>query len=326
MVNYFIIVTKLGIFLYIFALIKFLSPIAPSLMNEPVKIFISYTQADESYKNELTIQLKLLKMQKLVEAWSDQEILPGQEWDAEIKEQLDEAEVILFLVSTDFLVSDYVNDVEIKKALERYDKGEVIIIPIVVRPTQFSGFEISKFQALPAKAKPISQWDDKDNAWLDVSNGIKKVIQSIQKKNNTKEEKLPAENNIIHSTSNHASVSGKNNTTIQDLNVQGDVNINIGQFVPDKKNKITSCDELSVFEQAQKAISKRKTQEAIDLLLNYTKENGINDKHNELLMQSGRLSGIEEEKRMGIRSMNEIDIAVNRINVALLGIIDDLKE
>ncbi len=256
-------------------------------MNRPVKIFISYTQADESYKNELATQLKLLKMQGLVEAWSDQEILPGQEWDAEIKEHLNEAEVILFLVSTEFLVSDYVNDVEIKKALERYDKGEVIIIPIIIRPIDISSFEIGKFQGLPSKAKPVSQWDDKDNAWLDVSNGIKKVIQSAQKKNDRKEKKLFAGDDVTHSTSG---------------------------------------EELSVFEKVEKAIAKRKTQKAIDLLLDYTRENNINDKHSELLMQSGRLSGIEEEKRMGIRSMNEVDIAVNRINVALLGIIDDLKK
>jgi len=93
-----------------------------------------------------------------------------------------------------------------------------------------------------------------------------------------------------------------------------------------KEKPATPSDGITVFEQAKKALAKGKTQKAIDLLLDYTKENDVNDKHNELLMQSGRLSSIEREKRKGIRSMDEVDIAINRINDALFSIIDDLKE
>jgi len=85
-------------------------------MNEPIKVFVCYAHEDDSFKKELDIQLKLLGMQMPIKVWSDENILPTQLWDKEIKDALSNADVVLLLVSNDFLVSNYINNVEIKGA------------------------------------------------------------------------------------------------------------------------------------------------------------------------------------------------------------------
>lgn len=144
-----------------------------------IKIFISYAHEDEKYKEELEKHLKPLKRRNVIDSWNDREILPGVEWEEQIKTKFESAEVILFLISPDFISSDYINDVEIKKALDRYNKNEVIIIPIILRPVDFSYLEISKFQALPKDGKPISSWDDPDEAWYNVSVQLRKVFNAL---------------------------------------------------------------------------------------------------------------------------------------------------
>jgi len=145
-----------------------------------VKIFISYAREDEKYKDELELHLKPLKMNGDIESWNDREILPGADWDENIKSQIENANVMLFLISPNFMASDYINAVEIKRALERHKEKEVIIIPIIIRHSDFSILKISKFQALPKDGKPISSWPDKDEAWYNVTLGLKKVFASLK--------------------------------------------------------------------------------------------------------------------------------------------------
>jgi len=99
-----------------------------------MKIFISYAHQDEKYKNELLKHLSNLQRKGIIEGWHDRLITPGKNWDESIKSALYECEVILFLISSDFLASDYIYDTEIKIALERYEKGQVQLIPVIVRP------------------------------------------------------------------------------------------------------------------------------------------------------------------------------------------------
>lgn len=139
-------------------------------------IFISYAREDEKYKIELEKHLSGLKNNGFIETWSDRSILPGQEWDKEIKKQIDEADIILFLISADFMNSDYINDVEIKKAILRYQNSEVIIIPVIIRPCDLQSLEINMHSALPKDAKPVTDWRNKDKAFLSIVQGIKKII------------------------------------------------------------------------------------------------------------------------------------------------------
>lgn len=87
------------------------------------------------------------------------------------------SQIILFLVSSSFMASNYIHDVEISEAIKRHEKGEVKIVPIIIRPCDYQSLPLSKYQGLPKDFNPISKWDDRDDAWLDVVNGIKKLLK-----------------------------------------------------------------------------------------------------------------------------------------------------
>jgi len=140
------------------------------------KIFISYSRKDAVYLDALHIQLKGLKRSGLIEYWSNNMIIPGKSFQAEVKREIELADIIIFLVSPDFIASDYLYDIEISKAIERHENGEIVIVPIIIRYCDFQLLPISKFQALPKNAKPISTWGNEDEAWLNVLEGIKKII------------------------------------------------------------------------------------------------------------------------------------------------------
>jgi len=111
------------------------------------------------YKKELEKRLAPFMRNGTIESWNDKEILPGIEWDKEIKKQFEESQMILFLISDDFFVSNYINNIELTSAFDRYRKGEVIIVPVIIRPTDFSTFEFVEFQVLPKDGRPVSTWE-----------------------------------------------------------------------------------------------------------------------------------------------------------------------
>lgn len=145
-----------------------------------VRLFIFYARRDKSFKNELVTHLAGMRRKGIIADWNDRQILPGQDWDQEIKARLENSQIVLFLISSDFLNSDYIHDVEIARIMEKHEKGKVTIVPVVIRPCDFSILEISQFQALPLATgeglKPVSRWDNRDEAWLNVVNGLKRII------------------------------------------------------------------------------------------------------------------------------------------------------
>ncbi|MCP4663127.1 MAG: toll/interleukin-1 receptor domain-containing protein [bacterium] len=108
-------------------------------MSEPVTVFFSYAHKDEELRDQLAIHLKMLQREKKIRPWHDRKITPGREWEGEIDRHLEEADVILLLVSPDFVASDYCWDVEVARAMERHEAGEARVVPIVLRPVDWSG-------------------------------------------------------------------------------------------------------------------------------------------------------------------------------------------
>ncbi len=147
-------------------------------MSVPAKIFISYTHADESYRKRLDVHLAPLKREGLIAPWHDRMIMPSSEWAAEIDQHLLEADIVLLLVSPDFVASDYCFEKEMTAALERQQAGAAHVIPILIRPTDFHRMPFAKLQALPRDAKPVSTWPDMDEALLDIARGIRRVVEA----------------------------------------------------------------------------------------------------------------------------------------------------
>jgi hypothetical protein len=140
------------------------------------KIFVSYSHKDESHKDDLDEQLAMLKRNKVISVWHDRKILPAEDWKDQIDNNLESADIIIFLVSPSFLASEYCYDVEVKRAMERKAEGSAEIISIIVRSCDWTSSPFSKFQAVPKDARAITTWGDKDAAWLNVVNGIKDHI------------------------------------------------------------------------------------------------------------------------------------------------------
>src|SRR5256884_10007458 len=132
-----------------------------------VKLFFCYAHEDEPLLNKLKSQLSPLRRQGLIEMWHDRDISAGTEWEEEIKDQLNAAQIILLLVSPDFMDSDYCYGIEMQRALERHERGEAHVIPIILRPVYFEGTHFSKLQALPTDAKAVvsSSWQYQDEAY-----------------------------------------------------------------------------------------------------------------------------------------------------------------
>lgn len=137
-----------------------------------IRVFISYSHKDESLRNELLTHLKLLQRQGIVDTWDDRRIDSAEDWRLKVDENLERADIILLLVSADFLASDYCYEKEVARALERHENGEVKVIPIIVRDVNWMRTPFAKLQVLPKDGKAISKWQDKDSAWREVSEGI----------------------------------------------------------------------------------------------------------------------------------------------------------
>ena len=147
------------------------------MANPSVKIFISYAHEDVEFKNELINHLSALARLGIIANWHDSQILPGDKFNSEILIALENTNFIIFLISSDFLASDYIYNTEIKKAIERERKGEVRILPVIVRDCDFLSTPLSAYKILPTDATPIKSWIDRDEAWANVVNGIKTILQ-----------------------------------------------------------------------------------------------------------------------------------------------------
>lgn len=148
-------------------------------MASSIEIFYSYSHKDEALREELKKQLSLLKWQGLITGWHDRRIVAGQEWADEIDTHLNTAQIILLMVSPDFMASKYCYGVEVKRAMERHERGEAIVIPVILRPVYWQGAPFSKLQALPTDAKPVtsSGWHNTDEAFFNVAEGIRKIVE-----------------------------------------------------------------------------------------------------------------------------------------------------
>jgi TIR domain len=147
-----------------------------------IEIFFSYAHEDEVLRDELAKHLKLLERQGIIKAWHDRNITAGEEWKSAINANLESAEIILLLISADFLASDYCYDIEMKTALERHDRNEARVIPIILRSVDWHRSPFGKLTALPTDGKPITSWPNQDEAFTDVVKGLRKVIDRIQDK------------------------------------------------------------------------------------------------------------------------------------------------
>lgn len=146
-----------------------------------IEIFFCYAQEDDTLRQELEKHLQALQRQGLITIWHNRNIKAGAEWEREIDKHLNTAQIILLLVSPDFMASDYCYSIEMQRALERHERGEVRVIPVILRPVLWRDTPIGKLESLPTGGTPVvsSTWHDPDEAFYDIVSRLRQVILDL---------------------------------------------------------------------------------------------------------------------------------------------------
>ncbi len=150
--------------------------------SKPVTLFYSYSHRDEALRDELETHLSLLRREGIIQEWHDRRIGAGKEWADSIDENLEAADVVLLLISADFLASDYCYDKEMKRALEKHEADELCVIPIIIRAVDWTTAPFSKLQALPRDDKAVTSLGNRDEAWKEVAKGIREEVEKLKAK------------------------------------------------------------------------------------------------------------------------------------------------
>jgi internalin A len=148
-------------------------------VGRPARLFYSYSRRAEGLRNELETHLKLLERRGLLGAWHDRRIASGEEWGGQISDNLERADIVLLLISADFMASDYCYEVEARRALERHAAGEAVVIPIILRPVHWEKAPFAHLQALPRDARPVTEWPSRDAAWHNIATGIEEAVRRL---------------------------------------------------------------------------------------------------------------------------------------------------
>src|ERR1039457_3114864 len=125
----------------------------------PLQVFISYAHEDDELREEFVKHLRQLKRDGLIQDWHDREITAGSEWAGQIDEHLNAADIVVLLVSPDFVASEYCYDIEMKRALERHAAGEARVVPVILRSCDWQTSQFAKLTALPEDGKPVVKWE-----------------------------------------------------------------------------------------------------------------------------------------------------------------------
>ncbi|WP_448244063.1 toll/interleukin-1 receptor domain-containing protein [Pseudoxanthomonas mexicana] len=142
-------------------------------------VFFSYSHADEDLRDQLEKQLAMLKRQGVIETWHDRRIGAGQELGQVIDDHINTDDIILLLVSPDFIASDYCYDIEMKRAMERHNAREAIVIPVILRACDWHHAPFGKLLGTPKDGKPVTQWLDRDEALLHVARAVRDAAGRI---------------------------------------------------------------------------------------------------------------------------------------------------
>jgi hypothetical protein len=144
-------------------------------------LFFSYSHRDEDLRDELETHLAVLKRSGIIDTWHDRRIVAGSELGASIDLALDEADVVLLLVSSYFLASDYCYEKEMQRAMERHEAGDAVVIPVILHPCDWQSTIFSKLMATPTDGKPVSKHTNLHDAFLDITNAIKTAVSRLNK-------------------------------------------------------------------------------------------------------------------------------------------------
>ena len=148
-------------------------------MNGAPRTFYCYAHEDQVLRDELEKHLGALKHHGYIMSWHDRQIQVGTEWQREIEAQLASANIILLLISPDFIHSDYCYGVEMEQALAFHRAGRTRVIPILLRPVVWEDTPIAELQLVPEGARPVTSWRNRDAVFRTVAQHISEIVRTL---------------------------------------------------------------------------------------------------------------------------------------------------
>lgn len=147
--------------------------------TRPLSLFYSYSHRDEPLRKELEAHLSFLRRSSLIAEWHDRMIDAGDEWKPQIDHSIATADIVLLLVSADFIASDYCWGDEMAKALDRHERHEARVIPVILRPCRWTRTQLGRLQAVPKDGKAVSDWSNRDAAFDDIAAAIERTVEDL---------------------------------------------------------------------------------------------------------------------------------------------------
>ncbi|EAR9858063.1 toll/interleukin-1 receptor domain-containing protein [Salmonella enterica subsp. enterica serovar Cubana] len=145
-------------------------------------LVFSYSHADEALRNELEKHLSPLKRMGKITTWHDRCIIPWQEFENQIDLYFSQADIILLLISSDFIASDYCYQVEMTNALERHNRGEAVVIPVILRECDWHQLPFGRIMAATIDGKPITKFASHDDGYFQVAGAVSRAIANLEAK------------------------------------------------------------------------------------------------------------------------------------------------
>jgi energy-coupling factor transporter ATP-binding protein EcfA2 len=152
-----------------------------AVSSPALSLFYCYAHEDASLRTALDTHLATLKRLNLIQSWSDLDISAGTDWQEAMDYYLSTADILLLLVSVDFLASDYYYSVAMQQALQRHQAGEAVVIPIILSPVDWKQTPLSTLQTLPRDGLPVTQWNRRDEAWKQIATEIRTVVEALRR-------------------------------------------------------------------------------------------------------------------------------------------------
>lgn len=153
---------------------------AASSTARPCRVFVSYAREDEPHRRRLVVHLAPVVRDGLIDVWSDQAVVAGADWERDIQHRLATADIVILLVTPDFVASEYCFERELPEVLRRHEEEGLCVLPVLVKSVDLVNLPIGRFQGLPTDLRPITAWWDADEAWLQVALGVRKAAQEIR--------------------------------------------------------------------------------------------------------------------------------------------------
>jgi len=147
--------------------------------SKALRVFFCYSHRDEKLRDRLDAHLSMLRRMGIIETWHDRKIKPGDDWNESIDQFLNSSDLVLLLISPDFLNSDCCFRKEMKRAIERHQAGEARVIPVILRPVDWERAPFSMLQAVPTDGRPITRFSNRDDGFLDAAKNIRRIAEEL---------------------------------------------------------------------------------------------------------------------------------------------------